>query len=217
VCVCVCVFRLFYWYPCVLIWGCFQTLSWMDGSAHSGCMLCPQCVHACVNIIYCLLLLLNLGTKSPPSPLSPPPPPSPSSCWSSCSRRRGLAKGEPGWPSWGRTWVYSSETSRWGSGWARFPACLSRRSTWVQRSKLRSRGQVSQAFKHKHTNAAFVHFNAQLRLHDILPWIVGIVAYGTQLLCNHLKLQLQRCHYLQCQIIRKTDLPTKLMALIRQR
>ena len=77
-------------------------------------------------------------------------PPSPSCC-SSCSLRRGLAKGAPGWPSWGRTWVCSSETSRWASDWARCPASPSRRSMWAQRGTFRDRGHT-----HKHRNT-FTH------------------------------------------------------------
>lgn len=54
----------------------------------------------------------------------------------SYSLKLGPDKAEPGWPSWGKTWVCSSGTSRWASGWGRCPACLSRKSTWAPKGKL---------------------------------------------------------------------------------
>lgn len=62
--------------------------------------------------------------------------------WSRCSLRRGLAKGEPKWPFWGKTLVFSSETSRWASGWARCAVCQLRRNMWVQRGKSWKGGHI---------------------------------------------------------------------------
>ena len=89
-------------------------------------------------MFFCLFSVPSSAVFLSPLLLHPFWPLSSTSCWSSCSLRRGLAKGEPGWPSWGRTSVCSSETSRWASDWARCPACPLRRSTWAQRGTARN-------------------------------------------------------------------------------
>lgn len=85
---------------------------------------CPYFLYP-ISLLHTLLYMLSFYLCFPPDP---PWPPSSIPCIFSCSLRQDLAKGEPEWPLWGRTWGCSSEISRWASGWARCPVCLLRRS-----------------------------------------------------------------------------------------